>query len=176
MTVATSRSALLTYDQAAELLGIQRASVKQLVTRGRLRSLPAPEDRRRRLLTRVEVEEYAREHAGKWSYEDAKGTHPAATAPTPAPELSKELILAGAASVGAAGLLIKAWSEEPELTAKVLIIGAIVAIALLLILEWRRQGKLNEAQARRLQNLAKQAESRPEQFIKEFEPLLTATP
>jgi excisionase family DNA binding protein len=176
MTVAMPRAALLTYDQAAELLGIQRTSVKQLVTRGRLHSLPAPEDRRRRLLVRAEVEAYAREHAGKWSYEDDEGAHPAATAPAPAPEVSKELVLAGAASVGAAGLLIKAWSEEPELTAKVLIIGAIVAIALLLILEWRRQGKLNEAQARHLETLAKQAESRPEQFIREFEPLLTATP
>src|SRR5262249_60479984 len=71
MTVATPQSSLLTYDDAARLLGIQRASVKQLVARGRLHSLPAPEDRRRRLLTRTEVEAYAREHAGKWSYGDS---------------------------------------------------------------------------------------------------------
>src|SRR5215472_2671086 len=83
MTLATPRSSLLTYDEAADLLGIQRTSVKQLVTRGRLHSIPAPEDRRRRLLTRAEVDAYAREHAGRWSYEEAVRPRAGASAPLP---------------------------------------------------------------------------------------------
>ena len=51
-------------------------------------------------------------------------------------------------------------------------IGALAAIALLLILEWQRQGKLDTAQARRLERLAKRAEAKPEVFVAELEQLL----
>lgn len=173
MLATTRPSTMMTYDEAADLLGIQRASVKQLVTRGRLRSIPAPEDRRRRLLARADVEAYAREHAGKWSYEADTAPRPVTRAPVQPPQVSKEFAVAGAASIGTAALLIEAFRREPELTARLIIIGAVVAIALLLFLEWQRQGKLNAAQARRLENLAKQAESKPEQFLQEFEQLLT---
>jgi excisionase family DNA binding protein len=162
----------MTYEEAADLLGIQRTSVKQLVTRGRLRSVPAPEDRRRRLLVRAEVETYARDHAGKWSYVEDTSPRPVASVPAQPPGVSKEIVVAGAASVGAATLLIEAFRREPELTARLVIIGAVAAIALVLFLEWQRQGRLNAAQAHRLEHLAKQADTKPEQFLKEFEQLL----
>jgi excisionase family DNA binding protein len=173
MLATTRPSTMMTYDEAAELLGIQRASVKQLVTRGRLHSIPAPEDRRRRLLARTEVEEYAREHAGKWSYEGAATSRSRLPKPAAAQPLSSEYVVAGAASVGAAALLIEAFRREPEVTARLVLIGAVVALAFLLFLEWQRQGKLNAAQARRLETLAKQAETKPDQFLEEFERLLT---
>jgi excisionase family DNA binding protein len=174
MLATTPTSPLVTYDEAARLLGIQRASVKQLVARGRLHSIPAPEDRRRRLLTRAEVEAYARNHAGKWSYtQEAAPPQPAPEAPVQPPPLSKEFVVAGAASVGTAALLIEAFRREPELTARLVLIGAVAAIALLLFLEWRRQGKLSAAQAHRLETLAKQADTKPERFLSEFEQWLT---
>jgi excisionase family DNA binding protein len=164
---------MMTYDEAADVLGIQRASVKQLVTRGRLHSVPAPEDRRRRLLARAEVETYAREHAGKWSYEGGATSWSRPPTAVAVPPPSSEFAVAGAASGVAAALLIEAFRREPEVTARLLIIGALAALALLLFLEWRRQGKLNAAQARRLETLAKQAETKPDQFLEEFERLLT---
>ena len=172
MTVATPRASLLTYDEAADLLGIQRASVKQLVARGRLHSIPAPEDRRRRLLTRAEVEAYAREHAGKWSYTDGSRTLAAASAPTQLPQLSSELLLAGTAGAVSAELFIKAFRVESDAALQLLIIGALIAIALVLVREWLRQGRLNAAQARRLEKLAQQAETNPDTFLQEFERLL----
>jgi hypothetical protein len=159
------------------MLGIQRASVKQLVARGHLHSVPAPEDRRRRRVLRTEVDAYAREHAGKWSYmaTPARGATVPARQPTeaPAPAVSPELVVAGAASVGAAALLIEAFRKEPEATAKLLIVGALVALALLLLLEWDRQGKLDAAERRRLEKLAKQAEAAPDVFLSEFEQLMS---
>src|SRR5258707_14008651 len=115
--------ALITYDTAATLLGVQRTSVKQLVQRGHLHSVPAPEDRRRRKLLLSEVQAYARSHAGKWSY----GLQLPALA-TPAvggasQSISPQLVQAGAASVGAAALLIAAFKSESDATARVLIIG-----------------------------------------------------
>lgn len=48
----------LTYDEAAQLLGIKRASVKQLVSRGILQAFPVPGgDMRARCLLRAQVEE-----------------------------------------------------------------------------------------------------------------------
>jgi excisionase family DNA binding protein len=172
MTVATPRASLLTYDEAAELLGIQRTSVKQLVTRGRLHSLPAPEDRRRRLLARAEVEAYAREHAGKWSYGD-DAYPPSGVRSVPTPPLSQDLVLAGSAGVAAAGLLIKAFRIEPDIALKVLILGAVVGLALVLLMEWKRQGKVNAAQQHHMEQLAKRAEVMPDTFLEEFEHLLT---
>jgi excisionase family DNA binding protein len=174
MTLAIPRSSLLTYDEAANLLGIQRASVKQLVTRGRLHSIPAPEDRRRRLLTRPEVEAYAREHAGKWSYEESLRPLAGASTPMPDPALSPDLVLAGSAGVATAGLLIKAFRIESDVVLKVLILGAVVGLALMLLMEWARQGKVNAAQQRRMEQLAKQAEVMPDTFLEEFEQLLTS--
>jgi excisionase family DNA binding protein len=170
MPVATSRAALLTYDQAAELLGIQRTSVKQLVTRGRLHSLPAPDDGRRRLLARAEVEAYAREHVGKWSYPETAALLPSAV-PAPAP-VSAELVTAGLVSAGAAGALIAALRAESDAALKLLLIGALVGLALWLILEWRRQGKLTAAESRHLETLAKQAERKPDVFLEEFQQML----
>jgi DNA-binding MarR family transcriptional regulator len=158
------------------MLGIQPASVKQLVARGHLHSVPAPEDRRRRRVLRTEVDAYAREHAGKWSYTAAAaGVTVPARPQTQAPRLaiSPELVVAGAASVGAAALLIEAFRREPEATAKLLIIGALIALALLLFLEWDRQGKLDAAERRRLEKLAKQAEAAPDVFLSEFEQLMS---
>jgi excisionase family DNA binding protein len=174
MTLATPRSSLLTYDEAARLLGIQRTSVKQLVTRGRLHSLPAPEDRRRRLLARGEVEAYAREHAGKWSYEESVRPLAGASAPLPNPALSPDMLLAGSSGVATAVLLIKAFRIEPDVALKVLILGAVVGLALVLLMEWKRQGKMNAAQQHRMERLAKQAEVKPDTFLEEFEQLLTS--
>jgi hypothetical protein len=53
-----------------------------------------------------------------------------------------------------------------------MLIGALVGIALLLILEWRRQGKLDAAQARRLEQLAKAAEATQDAFVTELEQVL----
>jgi hypothetical protein len=158
------------------MLGIQRASVKQLVSRGHLHSVPAPEDRRRRRVLRTEVEAYAREHAGKWSYAapPTNATAPAWQLPAiPQPPLSPEFVVAGAASVGAAALLIEAFRKEPETTAKLVIIGALIALALLLLLEWDRQGKLDAAERRRMEKLAKRAEAAPDVFLSEFEQLIS---
>jgi excisionase family DNA binding protein len=168
---------LLSYDEAARILGIKRDSVKQLVVRGHLHSVPAPEDRRRRRLSRAEVEAYAQAHAGKWSYAEARpGTMPLAS-PAPQPALTPELVVAGAASVGAIALLADAFHKEPESTTRMLLIGAVVALALFLIVEWCRQGKLDEAERRHLERLAKQAEAgvETETFLHEFERLRPTT-
>jgi excisionase family DNA binding protein len=172
MYATTLRSPLMTYDEAAERLGIQRVSVKQLVTRGRLHSIPAPEDRRRRLLQRAEVEAYAHEQAGKWSY--AAAEHPQAVQSTPLPPLSPELVLAGSTGVATAALLIKAFRVESDVALKLLILGAVIALALILLREWSQRGKVNAAQQRRLEKLAKQAETKPEVFLQEFEQVLIA--
>jgi hypothetical protein len=147
--------------------------VKQLVTRGHLHSVQAPEDRRRRRVFRSEVEAYARAHAGKWSYalrSPAQGTAPLAS-PT-LPGISPQAAQAGAAGVAAAVLMIAALRAESDAALKLLLIGALVGIALLLILEWRRQGHLDAAQARHLERLAKSAEATPEQFVAELEQVL----
>jgi excisionase family DNA binding protein len=170
MAATTDQSPLMTYDEAADRLGIHRTSVKQLVTRGRLHSMQAPEDRRRRLLMRAEVEDYAREHAGKWSYEEDIRSK----AVQQPPQLSKEFVVAGAASVGVAALLMDALRKEPEGIGRLVLIGALVALAAVLILELRRQGKLNEAKARHLEQLTQQAETNPDLFLKAFDQLLTA--
>jgi excisionase family DNA binding protein len=174
MFATTQLSPLMTYDDAADLLGIQRASVKQLVTRGRLRSIPAPEDRRRRLLMRAEVETYAREHAGKWSYSEDSHSQQWGSASAQLPSLSPELVLAGNAGVAAAGLLIKAFRIESDTALKLLILGAVIALAFVLLREWMQQGKVDTSQQRRLEKLAKQAETKPDVFLQEFEQLLTA--
>jgi hypothetical protein len=166
------QSPLISYDVAAALLGVQRNSVKQLVQRGHLHSVPAPEDRRRRKLLLSEVQAYARSHAGKWSY----GLQvPALATPAvggAAQSISPQLVQAGAASVGAAALLITAFKSESDATARVLIIGALIGIALLLLLEWQRRGNLDAAQSRRLEKLAKQAEAAREVFVSELEQVL----
>jgi excisionase family DNA binding protein len=172
MTGAIPRSSLLTYDEAAALLGIQRASAKQLVARGRLHSIAAPEDRRRRLLVRAEVEAYARDHAGKWSYEEGALPLSVVSAAPQLPPLSQELVLAGTAGVVSAELFIKAFHIESDMALKLLILGVVIAIALVLLREWLRQGKLNAAQARHLEKLAQQAETNPDAFLQEFERLL----
>jgi hypothetical protein len=82
------------------------------------------------------------------------------------------MVQAGAASVGTAALLIGALKSESDTTLKLLIIGALIGLALLLILEWRRRGKLDDAQARRLEQLAKTAEATPDAFIAELEQVL----
>jgi hypothetical protein len=46
---------LVTYDEAAEILGIQRKSVKQLVVRGILQPMMYGSDMRRRYLLREQV-------------------------------------------------------------------------------------------------------------------------
>jgi len=168
------RDELLGYDEAARLLGIQRDSVKQLVSRGHLHSVPAPEDRRRRRVLRSEVAAYAREHAGKWSY-NASAAHVMNGAEregkSSAPLALGEAGLAGAA---AAAALIAALRQGFDATTKLLIIGALVALALLLFVEWQRQGKLDAAQRRRLEKLAKSAEGgeSSDAFIDELERML----
>jgi hypothetical protein len=166
------QSVQIPYEVAAVLLGVQRTSVKQLVQRGHLHSVPAPEDRRRRKLLLSEVQAYAESHAGKWSYGQqlpALATPPAAS---PLQTISPQTALAGAASVGTAALLIAALKSESDATFKLLLIGALVGLALLLILELRRNGKLDAAQAHRMEKLAKSAEATPDVFIAELEPLL----
>jgi hypothetical protein len=81
-----------------------------------------------------------------------------------------EVGVAGAAALG----LIAALRRGSDATAQLLIIGALVAIAFLLFLEWRRQGKLDGAQQKRLEKLAKRAEAgeSSEEFLAEFEELL----
>ncbi|MGO8951509.1 MAG: hypothetical protein ACLQUY_28415 [Ktedonobacterales bacterium] len=83
----------------------------------------------------------------------------------PAPGLSPELVAAGAVSVGAVALLLAAFDEEQDATTRVLIIGAIVALGLLLLLEYQRQGQVDSVQRRRVERLAKQAEAKPDAFI-----------
>lgn len=165
-------SALISYDLAAGLLGVQRTSVKQLVQRGHLHSVPAPEDRRRRKLLLSEVQAYAQDHAGKWSYGHQMPALAVPQVVSPSLAISPQTVTAGAASGVAAGLLIAALKTESDATLKLLIIGALVGIALLLILEWRRRGKLDAAQAHRLENLAKSAEAAPDTFVAELEQVL----
>jgi hypothetical protein len=73
-----------------------------------------------------------------------------------------------------AGLLIKAFHIESDVALKVAILGAVVGIALMLLMEWVRQGKVNAAQQRRMEQFAKQAGVRPDRFLEEFEQLLTS--
>jgi hypothetical protein len=111
-------------------------------------------------------------HAGKWSYGQQM---PALSMPPvagPPLSISPEMVQAGAATGVAAGLLITAVKSELDTTLKLLILGALAAIALLLIREWLRKGKLDDAQARRLENLAKSAEAAPEMFVTELEQVL----
>lgn len=173
--VASGQAPLLSYEEAAQVLGIKRDSVKQLVMRGHLHSVPAPEDRRRRRLRRSEVEAYARAHAGKWSYADTAALSSDQRTDEPPPALSRELVIAGAASVGVIALLIGAFRAESDPTARAAIIVAVIALGLLLLVEWDRQGKIDAAERRRLERLAKQAETQPERFLDELERLLPAS-
>jgi hypothetical protein len=75
----------------------------------------------------------------------------------------------------AAAALIEAFRREPELTVRLVIIGALVGLALLLILEWQRLGKLDAAQRRHLESLARRAEATPDAFLEEFERLMATT-
>jgi|GEM_PF-3850515 len=174
MVAVRSRDELLSYDEAARLLGIQRDSVKQLVSRGHLHSVPAPEDRRRRRVLRSEVIAYARERAGKWSYDDSAAHLQNGSEPDAESTMPLALAEAGVAGTAAAVGLIAALRKGSDATVQLLIIGALVAIALLLFLEWRRQGKLDAAQQKRLEKLAKRAETgeSSEEFLAEFEELL----
>jgi excisionase family DNA binding protein len=170
-----SPSALLTYEEAARMLRIKTTSVKQLVVRGNLRSITAPEDRRRRRLLRSEVEAYRQSHVGKWSYpwgdwDDAE----ASVNWSPIPELpSPNLVAAGVVSAGAAIPLIAAFRSETDTAIRLLILGALIGLALVLFLEWQRQGKLDDAQKRRMEKLAKRAEAWPDEFVAELEQLIT---
>jgi excisionase family DNA binding protein len=168
------RDELLTYDEAASILGIQRDSVKQLVSRGHLHSVPAPEDRRRRRVLRTEVVNYALDHAGKWSYAESTARRPARSDLNAQADVPLALAEAGVAGAAAALGLIAALRKGSDATVQLLIIGALVAIALLLFLEWQRQGKLDAAQRKRLEKLAKRAEGgeSSEEFVEEFERLL----
>src|SRR5258707_13974397 len=94
--------ALITYDTAATLLGVQRTSVKQLVQRGHLHSVPAPEDRRRRKLLLSEVQAYAQSHAGKWSYGQQVPALELPAVTGPLLSISPDIVQAGAASAVAA--------------------------------------------------------------------------
>jgi excisionase family DNA binding protein len=176
MATVAGHDALLSYDEAARLLGIQRESVRQLVMRGHLHSVPAPEDRRRRRLSRAEVEAYAQAHAGKWSYAESAIAKTVSPAPLAQPVPSPELLVAGAASVTAIALLVAALRKEADTTTRMLLIGAVAALALVLIVERYRQGRLDDAERRRLERLAKQAEAgvETEAFIAELEQLLPA--
>lgn len=163
---------LMSYEEAAQLLGIKRESVKQLVSRGHLHSVPAPEDRRRRLLLRSEVEAYARAHAGKWSYSDTAARPETVAAPAARPVLSPQLLIAGAASLAAIVLLIAAFRTEVDPSVRAALVAAVIALGLVLLVEWERQGRINAAQRRRLEQLAKQAEVKPEEFVQELERFL----
>jgi excisionase family DNA binding protein len=170
------QSALISYDAAAALLGVQRTSVKQLVQRGHLHSVPAPEDRRRRKLLFSEVQAYAQSHAGKWRYPMSVGSVMQAQAGVPVPPtasaVSPTLVKAGVVSAGASVALIAAFRMESDVAIRLLIVGALVGLALVLFLEWQRQGKLDDAQKRRLEKLAKQAEAMPEAFVNELDQLI----
>jgi excisionase family DNA binding protein len=175
MTVSGAHAPQITYDEAADILGIKRDSVKQLVARGHLHSVPAPEDRRRRRLLRSEVLGYQQAHAGKWSYDERGYVEEAASreqAPVP-----PELVNAGLAGASAVMALIAAFRGGSDATARILVIGAIIALALLLLLEWDRQGKVDTAKRRRLERMAKDAESgvATETFIDELEALVRST-
>jgi excisionase family DNA binding protein len=166
---------LLTYEEAAQMLGIQIVSVKQLVVRGHLHSIAAPEDRRRRRLIRSEVEAYRRSHAGKWNYPWEPWNHEKASVDwSPIPELpSPNLVAAGVVSAGAAIPLITAFKNEKDIAIRLLILGALIGLAYLLFQQWQQQGKLDDAQKRRMDKLAKTAEAAPDEFVAELEQLIT---
>jgi len=174
MVAARARDELLSYDEAARMLGIQRDSVKQLVSRGHLRSVPAPEDRRRRRVLRSEVANYALERAGKWSYGGATAEVQKLAERNAQSDVPLALAEAGVAGAAAAISLIAALRKGSDATVQLLIVGALVAIALLLFLEWRRQGKLDAAQQKRMEKLAKRVEAgeSSDEFLAEFEQLL----
>jgi excisionase family DNA binding protein len=168
MVARATEDELISYDAAAEILGIKRTSVKQLVVRGHLRSVPAPDDRRRRRLVRSDVLAYQQAHAGKWSYSErdvgnSQLQHPTKTVGS----LSAETALAGAASGVALLLLVDAFRKEPDTVLRAAALAAIVGLALLLILEWQRQGRVEPAEKRWFERLAKRAtvEGETEPFL-----------
>jgi hypothetical protein len=84
------------------------------------------------------------------------------------------MVTASLASGAAASSLITAFRKNSDVIIGAAIIGALMALAFLLFIEWERQGKLDTAQQRHLEKLTKQAEVAPEPFLRELENLLGA--
>lgn len=158
----------VTYEQAAEIIGVKTQSVKQIVGRKLLHSVPAQDGTRKRLLARAEVMDYAQMRAKHPRGLPARPIRSLAQGATP-----QDLAMIGM-GIGVIGLLILALQSEERAVERVLIIGALVALALLLLATWQEEGKIDARERRRLERLAQDAERQPEPFITELQALIGA--
>lgn len=181
-TLLSTPDELITYDEAAELIGIKRTSTLQLAKRGHLHPVEDPADRRRRLVSRREVETYAATRSLPFAPHRAQvrreGTPP--IMPSPSAESSKETltmdmqtIAALGAAIALVGIFLLAFKSAGSVTDRVLIIGTLAALALFICGKLYEQGRLGEKERRQLEHLARTAEADPEPFVTELEGILS---
>ena len=168
MTSETDAPAYMTYDEAAVFLGVKTQSVYQMAARGVLHSAPNPNGSRKKVLARQEVAEYARVRAMHPTGVPARAIRSLAQDTSP-----QKLAMIGA-GIGIIALMILALQTEEDAIQRALIIGALVALALVLLATWQEEGKIDWRERRRLETLARQAETAPEPFISELQALIGA--
>lgn len=167
-------SGLISYQEAAALLGRQEQTIRSLVYRGHLHAIPNPRDRRYRLLSRKEVEDYAVKYIRNAIPAPLYALAPSAS-PNRTIELSPQMLGAIGGGVVLVAVLIFLVKDVDDPAMRAILVGAIVGIALLALREWQEQGRISQEQRRRLEQLAQTAGADPDPFVSELEQVLAAS-
>lgn len=179
-TTPAEQTGLIGYPEAARMLNLNIQAVRSLVIRGELHTQPGPGDKRRRFLSLPEVQQYAVKRLVRGAIRADTSASTPAPAPAATPgagiDLSVSPQLLGAVAAGAALilLLIFVFKSGADATTRALIAGAIAGMAVLVITEWRQEGRITAQEELHLKTLASKAESEPEPFMSELERLLDA--
>lgn len=180
---ASAPDELIDYEAAAAILGIKRKAVSQLVSRGHLHKVPNAVDRRYGRLSRREVEARAR-----FAAEHPTGNHrPQHVEPPPAlpplPSLAnlldvppERVIVGEAGGMVLLALALLATGDTASPVLRGLMLGGIAALGVAIIAELYAQGRISDAERRRLELLARAAEADPEPLLAELGPRLRILP
>lgn len=168
---------LISYAEAGRLLGKGEQAMRSIVHRSQFSTYPDPHDKRRRLLSRSEVERYA--------VRTLLAAQPAPVAPAPTlptlpgfsigPDLSPQLLGAVAGGIALVGVLLLLFRYADDAKTRALIVGAIAGVALFVAAEWQEEGRISAQERARIEELARRAEADPEPFVSEVEQVLAAS-
>lgn len=199
MTSSTSAGAsmadeLITYNEAARILGIKYGSVRQLVERRNLHSFPHPQDRRRRLLSRREVEARARGDSVLMAdvlplrVEVPSALRKEALLGQLFTKPTNELVDEPWKAIIVLALLLSVLSghetsesnqdeqaSEGNQDERAGLLAVIAAVGLAIVAALYAQQRISDGQRRRLELLARDAEVDPEPFIDELRLYLRAS-
>ncbi len=177
------RPGIVTTAEAAAMLDVKPKTVSMLVARGVLHPLrPGKNGRQQHTFYRAEVEHWVdkrRRYANTLMLMPPPPLPPLApllppAEPTTPPHAQGEVLRAVAVSVVTIGALILVYklTEGGDPVERAMLMGGIASLALLILTEWQKHGRINAAERHRLEILARRAEADPESFIEELERLL----